>query len=112
MQLLLLGVAIEGDWMKVHKYMLDNFYFPNPDYFLEKYENDIDILYEKVAHKSVPSLIEQLLTKSATRVEIDTFFIDKLKIKTFKNQTEMTRFLEIIQQELFNELKGLCPANF
>ncbi len=111
-QLLLVGVAIEGDWMKIHKYMLDRIYIPDLQKFVSKYKQEIDDIYATVSKIEMPSIVEQLKIKHDVRKQIDKFFIQKLGIDIYKQYNGLNQFLKLIQDELFEELKGLCPSNF
>ena len=108
----MIGVAIEGNWMKVHKYMLKDLYIPEPKMFLENNSDEINDLYKKVSQIEVPSLVEQLRITHNIRQEIDRFFIEKLELNIWKNYGTLNKFLKIIQKELLKELKGLCPSDF
>ncbi|HDZ16963.1 hypothetical protein LCGC14_1064770 [marine sediment metagenome] len=110
-QLLMIGVAIEGDWMKVHKYMLDRFYIPDSKDFLEHHSEELDLLYNSVSKIKMPSLLEQLRMTHKTRKKIDKFFIEKLNLDIWKKHKSLTNFLTLIQKELLKELKGLCTSD-
>ncbi|KKM62919.1 hypothetical protein LCGC14_1516790 [marine sediment metagenome] len=111
-QLLMIGVAIEGNWMKVHKYMLKDLYIPEPTLFLKNNSDELYILYKKVSKIEVLSLTEQLQITHNIRQEIDRFFIEKLELDIWKDYGTLNKFLKTIQKELLKELKGLCPSDF
>lgn len=106
-QLLMVGVAIEGNWMKIHKYMLKRIYIPKTEAFLGKYEKELNELYDKVSKIKAPSLKEQLKTKNKLRKQIDEFFIRKLNIDFWKEHETLEKSLIILQDELLSELKVL-----
>ena len=110
-QLLMVGVAIEGNWMKVHKYMLDHIYVPNPKEFLEKHLRELDLLFDSVSKVEMPSLVEQLRITHKIRKEIDKFFIEKLNLDIWKQHKSLNNYLTLVQKELLDELKGLCPSD-
>ncbi len=111
-QLLMVGAAIEGNWMKVHKYMLERFYIPEPENFIKDFEQEITDLYDDVSTVVMPSLVEQLRIKSDVRKRVDRFFIERLNIEIWRNYGGLNAFLELLQEELLQELKGLCPTDF
>jgi len=111
-QLLIVGVAIEGNWMKVHKYMLDRIFIPDPDNFNNYQMEELNNLFGEVSEKEMPSLVNQLTNKNDIRRKIDQYFINLLDINIpsdYKNGKEIS---EILQHELLKELKGLCPTDF
>ena len=73
---------------------------------------DLYVLYEKVSKIEVPSLTEQLRITYDFRQEIDRFFIEKLGLDIWKNYGTLNKFVKLIQKELLEELKGLCPSDF
>jgi len=99
LQLLMIGAAIEGNWMKVHKYMLEDLYIPEPAVFLELNSDELNVLYEKVSNIEVPSLTEQLRMTYNVRQEIDRFFIEKLGLEIWNNYGTLNKFLKLIQKE-------------
>lgn len=111
-QLLYNGAAIEGDWMKVHKYMLDNIYIPDPEIFIKDYNEDISSLYNEVSNVKVPSFIDQLRINHKIRNKIDKFFIERLNFDIWTEQKTINKYILLIQKELYEELKGLCPSQF
>lgn len=105
-QLLMIGVAIEGNWMKVHKYMQNEIYVPDPERFLEEYKEEFKNLYDRVACIELPSFVNQLEEYNSTRILIDNFFIETLNLDIGEEG------LKHLYIEVFNELRGLCPSNF
>lgn len=111
-QLLYVGAAIEGDWMKVHKYMLDHIYIPDPTVITEKYKEAVDSLFDEVSEVPMPSFIDQLRSNHNVRKKNDKFFIETLNLDISEQYKNVNKFLIRIQEELLEELKGLCPSQF
>jgi len=111
MQLLMLGVAIEGNWMKIHKYMIKRFYIPSIDILKKNYTNELNDLYDQVLSADLPSLLVQLNEINPIRKKIDKFFIEKIKYDYSQECDSIDEFLELIQTDLLFELKVLCSIN-
>ncbi|RLG56111.1 MAG: hypothetical protein DRN95_07190 [Candidatus Hydrothermarchaeota archaeon] len=77
LQLLCIGVASEGPWMKIHDYMLNYLLAPKQD--LSK--NDISYLikvFDSVREAKLPNILEQLKNGHPIRKEIDKAFLKVL----------------------------------
>ena len=104
LQLLYMGVACEGPWMKLHGYMMDRLLVPNPKELTESQKKQILKVFEKIKDTPFPSIREQLKTKFRARKTIDAMW---LKILGHKGPCEdlleklygsMLKELEIIGQ--------------
>jgi hypothetical protein len=100
LQLLYMGVACEGPWMKLHDYMMDRLLVPDPKKLTKSEKNQILDLFEKVREIEFPSLSEQLETGFPARKTIDLLW---LKILGYKGPSEA--LLEKLYGSLLNELK-------
>jgi len=104
LQLLYMGVACEGPWMKLHDYMMDRLLVPDPSKLTETEKKQILKVFEKIKDTPFPSIREQLKTKFRARKTIDAMW---LKILGHKGPCEdlleklygsMLKELEIIGQ--------------
>jgi len=100
LQLLYMGVACEGPWMKLHGYMMDRLLVPDPKKLTESEKNRILDVFEKVRETEFPSISEQLETGFHARKTIDLLW---LKILGYKGPSE--ELLEKLYVSLLNELE-------
>jgi hypothetical protein len=85
LQLLYMGVACEGPWMKIHDYMMDRLMVPNPESLSKDEKKQILELFEKIKDRRFPSISEQFKTGFEARKKIDTLW---LKILGYKGSYE------------------------
>ncbi len=71
LQLLYLGVACEGPWMKLHDYMLKRLLVPNPQQLTKKERKYLLNIFERVKKVSFPSITTQLKEAVESRKIID-----------------------------------------
>jgi hypothetical protein len=100
LQLLYMGVACEGPWMKLHDYMMERLLVPDPKKLTENERKQILEVFERVKETKFPSISEQLETGFHTRKTIDLLW---LKILGYKGPTE--KLLERLYDSLLNELE-------
>ena len=100
LQLLYMGVACEGPWMKLHKYMLDRLLVPDPKKLTRNDKKRLLEVFEKIKSKPFPSIREQLRTKSQNRKIIDTLW---LKILGYKGPYK--KLLENLYSSILKELE-------
>jgi hypothetical protein len=100
LQLLYMGVACEGPWMKLHGYMMDRLLVPNPKELTENQRKQILEVFEKIKDTPFPSISEQLETGFHARKSIDLLW---LKILGYKGPCE--ELLEKLYASVLNELE-------
>lgn len=100
LQLLYMGVACEGPWMKLHGYMMDRLLVPNPKKLTESERDQILGVFDKVSRVEFPSIREQLETGFRARKIIDMLW---LKTLGYKGLSESN--LERLYASLLNELE-------
>ena len=102
LQLLYMGVACEGPWMKLHDYMMDRLLVPDPGKLTETEKKHILSVFEKLKDAPFPSISEQLKTEFQARKTIDAMWLKVLGHKgpyddlLEKLYSSMLKELEII----------------
>jgi uncharacterized protein YeeX (DUF496 family) len=81
LQLLYIGVACEGPWMKLHDYMLNRLLVPNPQSLDSKEKQRLLELFDNVKKATFKSIIEQFKTADANRKLIDKAWLTILGYK-------------------------------
>lgn len=81
LQLLYMGVACEGPWMKLHDYMMDRLLVPNPKILTENEKKLILDVFEKIKETPFPSISEQLKGGFKARKIIDEMWLRILGYK-------------------------------
>ncbi len=77
LQLLSIGVASEGSWMKIHDYMISYLYGPKQN--LSKEEVSLLIkTFDSVKNEELPSILNQFKEKHHVRKKIDNVFLQIL----------------------------------
>jgi hypothetical protein len=74
LQLLSIGVASEGSWMKIHDYMISYLYGPKQNLSI----NDIQFLtkiFDSIKNEELPSILTQFEKKHPVRIKIDKAFL-------------------------------------
>jgi len=99
LQLLYMGVACEGPWMKLHDYMMDRLLVPDPNKLIETEKKRILDVFEKVKEIPFPSITEQLKTKFQARKTIDLMWLKVLGCKGFSNEM-LDRLYDSLLKEL------------
>jgi hypothetical protein len=100
LQLLYMGVACEGPWMKLHGYMMDKLLVPDPKKLTKDERNQILEVFGKIKETEFPSIREQLETGFHVRKTIDLLW---LKILGYKGSSE--ELLEKLYASVLNELE-------
>jgi hypothetical protein len=99
LQLLYMGVACEGPWMKIHGYMMDRLLVPDPNKLTEEQKKRILGVFEEIKDTSFPSITEQLKTKFQARKTIDSMWLKVLGCKNFSNEM-LDRLYDSLLKEL------------
>jgi hypothetical protein len=108
LQLLYLGVACEGAWMKIHEYMFERMKVPDLDKLSPDEKNELLKLFESLRSYKFKSLYEQFREGDEMRKAIDMAWLRILTMKKFKEEYEallkriyeaVTRELEILRQQ-------------
>jgi len=99
LQLLYMGVACEGPWMKLHNYMLKRLLVPDPRKLTEKEKKHLMKVFDEIRDFSFPSVTEQLKRDIKARKTIDKTW---LKILNYKGDPEelLKKLYASITQEL------------
>jgi len=100
LQLLYMGVACEGPWMKLHDYMLERLLVPDPRKLTEKEKKCLIKVFNNTKYFSFPSIKEQIKRHIEARKTIDKVW---LKILNYKEDPD--KFLEKLYNSITNELK-------
>jgi len=100
LQLLYIGVACEGPWMTLHKYMLNNLFVLNPKKLTKKERRKLLTVFEEIKNVALPSITEQLSKKNNVRKTVDKAIFE---ILGYKNITE--EFLENFYTSTQNEIE-------
>ena len=78
LQLLTMGIASEGPWMKIHDYMLDDLLAPN---FAKLSDQDLKFLlntFDRIKDTRFPSVLDQLKNRHPARKLIDKAWLEVL----------------------------------
>jgi len=100
LQLLYMGVACEGPWMKIHGYMIDRLLVPDPNKLTEEQKKRILEVFDEIKNTDFPSITEQLKTKFQARKTIDSMWLKVLGYKDFSNE-----MLDKLYDSLLKELE-------
>jgi type I restriction-modification system DNA methylase subunit len=92
-----------GAWMKFHEYMLKDSWILNPKTLSSDDRKLLLTLFDTIKDTPFPSILEQLRTRFAPRVEIDKAI---LKILGF-NDEEVNQLLDYLYPALANEIQQL-----
>lgn len=82
LQLLYLGVACEGPWMKLHDYMFSRLLVPDPNKLTKKDIRQLLKVFDKVRNEAFLSISEQLKKESEARKSIDRIWLKILGCKS------------------------------
>lgn len=108
LQLLYLGVACEGPWMKIHEYMLSRVLVPDPRKLSKKEVKELLDIFDEIKNASFPSISEQFKKEDQTRKTIDKAW---LKILGYREDPEA--FLKGLYTSISKETelidKLMCP---
>lgn len=102
LQLLYMGVACEGPWMKLHDYMFARLLVPNPKQLTKKERAELLKMFEAMKRTAFPSITEQLTNPNNIRKDIDKAF---LEILGCKNVTD--KFLKDLYASVLREIKTI-----
>lgn len=102
LQLLYMGVACEGPWMKLHNYMFDRLLVPNPRKLTKEEWKKLLKLFEETKSVSLPSISEQLSKRIRVRKMIDKAF---LGILGFRDTTD--NFINNLYASILNEIEAI-----
>jgi len=100
LQLLYLGVACEGPWMKLHDYMLDRLLVPNPKTLTTKEKEELLEIFRNHGKTSFKSVTEQLKNGDKKREAVDKAW---LKLLGYKG--EPATFLTQLYRAVLEEIK-------
>jgi DNA-binding ferritin-like protein (Dps family) len=100
LQLLYMGVACEGPWMKLHDYMLDRLLVPNPKKLTKKEKAELLKTFEEIKDTPFTSITKQLKNGDTNRKTIDKTWLSILGYKG--NQEE---FLNKLYASTSQEIK-------
>lgn len=102
LQLLYMGVACEGPWMKLHSYMLNSLLVPNPKKLTKKDRQKLLKIFEETKKASLPSISEQLTKKDDVRKNVDRVFLEILRYKNVSDE-----FLDNLYASIHNEIETI-----
>lgn len=100
LQLLYLGVACEGPWMKIHDYMFNGLLVPNPKTLTIEEKEELLELFRKLGKAPFESITKQLENEDEKRKAIDKAW---LKLLGYKGDPET--FLTQIYRAILEEIK-------
>jgi len=100
LQLLYMGVACEGPWMKLHDYMLDRLLVPNPEKLTKKEKEELLEIFRNLGKEPFLSITEQLKNGDKNRKTIDKTW---LKMLGYKGDHE--QFLKELYSSISEEIK-------
>jgi predicted DNA-binding transcriptional regulator len=100
LQLLYLGVACEGPWMKLHDYMFNKLLVPDPNKLTKRDVTQLLKVFKKVRNVTFPSVSEQLKKESEARKSIDKIW---LKILGYKGDPD--KLLKRLYDSTFKEIE-------
>ncbi|MCD6444940.1 hypothetical protein J7L70_08095 [Candidatus Bathyarchaeota archaeon] len=100
LQLLYMGVACEGPWMKLHNYMLKRLLAPDPGKLTKKERKQLMKVFDEIKDFSFPSIKEQLKGDIEARKTIDKTW---LKILNYEGDPE--ELLKKLYASIMQELK-------
>jgi type I restriction-modification system DNA methylase subunit len=98
LQLLYLGVACEGPWMKLHDYMFDRLLVPDPIKLTKKDITQLLEVFEKVRNVAFPSIPEQLRKKIEARKSLDKIWLKILRYKGDPDELLNTLYSSVIRE--------------
>lgn len=107
LQLLHMGVACEGPWMKLHDYMLDRLLTPNPQSLLAEEKEQMLKIFEEVGEHRFKSIREQLRSGDEKRKAVDKAW---LKILGYEGNPDelLPNLYKVLLREI--EIAGLLEA--
>ena len=102
LQLLYLGVACEGAWMKIHEYMFERTRVPDLNKLYPNEKNELLKLFESLRSYKFKSLYEQIKEGDEMRKAIDMAWLRILTTKKSEEENEalLMRIYEAIAREL------------
>jgi len=100
LQLLYMGVACEGPWMKLHDYMFDRLLVPNPKALTTEEKSELLEIFKSLKKFSFKSITKQLKNGDENRKIIDKIW---LTILGYKGEKE--RLLTELYNSISNEIK-------
>jgi len=81
LQLLYIGVACEGPWMKIHDYMINKLLIPDPKKLTKRERDRLLKVFDTVKGVKFPSILDQLGNKHPSRRLIDAAWLKVLGYK-------------------------------
>ena len=100
LQLLYMGVACEGPWMKIHEYMLKKLLVPNPSSLTKREKRHLLRTFNEVKNITFPSIIKQFEKEMETRKKID-----KVLLKIIGYKGDLNQFLKKLYKSTWKEIK-------
>jgi len=100
LQLLTMGVASEGPWMKIHDYMLDDLLAPDPAKLSNQELRILLMTFDKIKEVRLPSILDQLKNSHTARKLIDVAW---LKVLGYKD--EIDKLLDKLYSSLAKEIE-------
>ena len=100
LQLLYIGVACEGPWMKIHNYMLSRLLVPDPKKLTKKEREQLLKVFDEVKKVSFPSISEQLKRETEARKTID-----KALLKLLNYEGDLDELLKKLYASIAQEVK-------
>ena len=100
LQLLYLGVACEGPWMKIHEYMLSRLLVPDLRKLSKRETEELLKIFDEVRNADFPSITEQFKKEDQNRKTIDKAW---LKILGYKEDSE--EFLKRLYASISKEIE-------
>jgi len=97
-------------WMKIHDYTLNEFVFLNTEKLTQKERTELLMLFDKIGHTELPSILTQLKQKHNLRRELDMAFLkifgyDETDARRLLDQTYELLSEEIIRLKIFMKEK-------
>jgi len=102
LQLLYMGVACEGPWMKLHDYMLDRLLVPDPKALTPKEKAELLRVFNNTKEIIFRSFMEQFKTRDKNRKTIDRAWLQVLGYKG-----DVDQFLDRLYSSLADEIELL-----
>jgi hypothetical protein len=99
LQLLYIGVACEGPWMKLHGYMMDKLLVPDPTKLSVNEKKRALELFDKIGFSQFPSIVEQLRSNYFDRKLIDEFWLGVLGYDSLSEDL-LTNFYASLHKEI------------
>jgi hypothetical protein len=102
LQLLYIGVACEGPWMKLHDYMLDRLLVPNPNILTIEEKKELLKIFKSLEKVSFKSITEQFKNEDESRKAIDKAWLTLLGYKG-----DLEKFLTQLYKTILEEIKTI-----